>query len=243
MRSTSAITTSSETSISRLLGGEAMVVEQPLDLRRQAEVEQVGRAEVDATLRSWPPLAQPADLLERAVEHERGQRARQPALLDQREEVAGAEQAALRMVPAHERLDAAHDAGAQVGLRLVVQDELAGLQRGAAARRRARAAGGCGGRDRRGRPRGRCACAWPGTSRRRRAAAGPWRRSSARGRARCRRSRRCGRGCRRPRTDCSSAARSRSPAVLADASSPGWRITANSSPPSRASVSSSRSSS
>ena len=43
--------------------------------------------------------------------------------------------------------------------------------------------------------------------------------------------------------DSSSAARSRRPAVLAVASSPGWRMTANSSPPSRASVSSSRSSS
>ena len=42
--------------------------------------------------------------------------------------------------------------------------------------------------------------------------------------------------------DSSSAARRRRPAVLADASSPGWRMTANSSPPSRASVSSLRSS-
>ena len=49
-----------------------------------------------------------AHLLERAVEDERGQRPRQAALLNQREKVAGAEKAALGMVPAHERFDAAH---------------------------------------------------------------------------------------------------------------------------------------
>ena len=111
------------------------------------------------------------------------------------------------------------------------------------ARRRARGAGGCGGRGPRGRPRGRCACAWPGTSRRRRAAAAPWRRGSARGRARCRRWRRCGRGCRRPRRSARARRAGAAPAVLAEASSPGWRMTANSSPPRRASVSSSRRSS
>ena len=43
--------------------------------------------------------------------------------------MARAEQAALRMLPAHQRLDAPHGAGSDVGLRLVVQHQLAGLQR------------------------------------------------------------------------------------------------------------------
>ena len=64
-----------------------------------------------ATLRSKPAAAQLADLLDRAVEHERGQRAGQAALLHQRQEVVGPEQAALRVLPAHQRLDAAHRAG------------------------------------------------------------------------------------------------------------------------------------
>ena len=41
----------------------------------------------------------------------------------------GAEQPALRVLPAHERLEAGHGAGPHVGLGLVVQDELAGLER------------------------------------------------------------------------------------------------------------------
>ena len=45
--------------------------------------------------------------------------------------MAGAEQAALGVLPAHERLDPAHAAGAQLGLRLVVEHELAGLEGGA----------------------------------------------------------------------------------------------------------------
>ena len=90
------------------VGREAMLVEQTLDLRRQAEVEQVRRAEVDGHAEVAAAQAQTPDLVERAVEHERGQRAREPALLDQRQEVHGPEQPALRVLPAHERLDAAH---------------------------------------------------------------------------------------------------------------------------------------
>ena len=69
------------------------------------------------------------DLVQRAVEHERGQRAREAALLRQRQEVPGREQPAPRVLPAHERLDAAHGAARQVGLGLVVQDELPGVDR------------------------------------------------------------------------------------------------------------------
>ena len=114
-----------------MLGAQVVVAQQPLDLRREAEVEQVGGAEVDRDAEVVAGSRSAAHLLERAVEDERGQRPRQAALLDEREEVAGAEQAALGVVPAHERLDAAHRAGPQLRLRLVVQDELAGLERGA----------------------------------------------------------------------------------------------------------------
>ena len=103
--------------------------EDALDLRRQAEVEQVGGAEVDRDAEVDAGAAQLADLRQRPVKDERRQRAGQLALLDEREEVAGAEQAPLRVLPAHERLDAAHGAGPDVGLRLVVQHQLAGLQR------------------------------------------------------------------------------------------------------------------
>ena len=49
------------------VGREAMVLEQALDLRRQAEVEQVGRAEVDGDAEVGRAAAA-ADLIERAVE-------------------------------------------------------------------------------------------------------------------------------------------------------------------------------
>ena len=76
----------------------------------QAEVEQVGGPEVDRDAEVDAGAALSPISVQRAVEHEGGQRARQPALLDQRQEVPGAEQAALRVLPAHERLDAAHRA-------------------------------------------------------------------------------------------------------------------------------------
>ncbi len=182
------------------VGREAMVVEQPLDLRRQAEVEQVGRAEVDGDAEVAAAQAQAPDLVERAVEHERGQRAREPALLDQRQEVHGPEQPALRVLPAHERLDAAHVAAAQLGLRLVVEDELAGLERRAelADQREPLAAVAVAagevdlvaGAHALGLVHGDVG-----------ALQQPHRvLARGSGRARCRRWRRCGRGCRRPRT-------------------------------------------
>ena len=196
-----------------------------------------------ATLSSWPRGAQVADLLERAVEHERGQRAREPALLDEREEVPGRRAAR-----------AAGAASARAPRRRAPRPCAARPWAGSAGRaRRPRAPSPSSptsasrwrlwrSRAGRGRPRGRCACAWPRTSRRRRAGAARARPRRAWGRARCRRWRRCARGCRRPRRAPRARRAAAGPAVLADASSPGWRTTANSSPPSRASVSSSRSS-
>ena len=106
-----------------------------------------------------------------------------PRVVGERQEVGRHQQPAARVRPAHERLDAAHLAGRDLRLRLVVQDELAARRARRAARRAARAGGGCGGRARAGRPRGRCACAWPRTSRRRRAAAARARRRACSGKS------------------------------------------------------------
>ena len=129
VRSTSPMTTSSETSSSRCSGSKAWRSSRRVDLAGQPEVEQVGGAEVhgDADVVARP--AQAADLPQRAVEHEGRQRAREAALLHERQELARPEQPALRMLPAHERLHPAHRPGLQRGLRLVVDDELARPQR------------------------------------------------------------------------------------------------------------------
>ena len=52
-----------------------------------------------------------------------------PGLLGERDEVVGADEAALRVVPAHERLDGVHPAVVQDGLGLVVERQLALLER------------------------------------------------------------------------------------------------------------------
>ena len=243
MRSGSAITTSSETSSRRLAGREAALLEQPVDLGRQAEVEQVGRPEVDGHREVEPIAAALADLLQRAVEHERGQRAPEPAVIGERQEVGRHQQPAPRVRPAHQRLDAAHRRRSRSRPSAGSAGRAGRRRARRAARRAARAGAARGGRARAGRPRGRCACAWPRTSRRRRAAAARARPRRARGRARSRSRRRCARGSRRRANERSSAARRRRPAALADASSPGSSTTANSSPPSRASVSPGRSAS
>ena len=121
-------------------------------------------------------------------------------MVGERQEVARHQQPAARMRPAHQRLHAVYLARRDLGLRLVVQDQLAARPARRAARPAARAGGANGGRARGGRPRGRCASAWPRTWRRRRAGAARARRRRARGRARCRCWRRCARGCRRRRT-------------------------------------------
>ena len=54
-----------------------------------------------------------------------GERAHEAGLLDGRQELAGCEQSALGVLPAHERLDPQHSPAAQVGLGLEVHLELA----------------------------------------------------------------------------------------------------------------------
>ena len=91
-----------------------------------------------------------------------------------------------RVIPARERLDADDPARAQVGLRLVVELDLALVDRRSAGRRRAPGGAASGGRARARRSRGRGRTAWPSTSRCRRAAAASRCPRRARGAARCR---------------------------------------------------------
>ena len=95
----------------------------------QAEVEQVRGAEVDRDRQAQALVAPARALGERVVEHAQGQRAHQAGLLGERQERARAEQAELRVIPAHERLGAGDLAGLEVELGLVVHDDLAGLDR------------------------------------------------------------------------------------------------------------------
>ena len=72
-----------------------------------------------------------AHLCQSAVEHRHRERPDQPGVLGERDEHVGADEPAPRVVPAHERLDAGDETGADRGLRLVVDDELALLERAA----------------------------------------------------------------------------------------------------------------
>ena len=74
---------------------------------------------------SWPCLPPARELAEGLVEHVQRERLHQPGLLGRRDEVARRDHAALRVLPAHERLDARELARAHVDLRLVVQQQLA----------------------------------------------------------------------------------------------------------------------
>ena len=126
VRSGSAATRSSETSSVSRSGSQPR--------RSSARATPAGRSKSSRSagprLTATPsPGPMPADLLQRAVEHVGGERARQPALLRERQEVCGREQPAPRVLPAHERLDAGDGPARQVGLRLVVQDELAVVDR------------------------------------------------------------------------------------------------------------------
>ena len=110
VRSMSAITTSSDTSSWQPSAGKPWSCSiRSTSLGRPRSSRSAG-PRLTATAISKPAAAALADLRQRPVEHERRQRAGQPALLHQRQEVARAEQAAHGMLPAHQRLDAAHGA-------------------------------------------------------------------------------------------------------------------------------------
>ena len=152
-------------------GREAAPFEHARDVRRQPEVEQVGGPEVDRHREVEPVAPALADLLQRPVEHERGQRPAEPGVVGQRQEVAPASAARAAGAPsapaprrrAPRRSRSPPSAGSAGPARRPRARR--------AARRAARAGAASDGRARAGRPRGRCACAWPRTSRRRRAGA------------------------------------------------------------------------
>ncbi len=97
---------------------------------------QVARRHVHGD-RDRQPLGPPLrDLRERGVDHEVGEPVHQPGRLGQRDELVRRDEAAARVVPAHQRLDADHlradvDPVPQRDLGLVVQLELVGVQRAA----------------------------------------------------------------------------------------------------------------
>ena len=70
-----------------------------------------------------------AALRQRRVEDVQRQRADQAGVLGQRDELVRRQQPALRVLPAHQRLDAVDVAGREHGLRLVVDDELVLVER------------------------------------------------------------------------------------------------------------------
>ena len=59
-----------------------------------------------ATDRSWPGARQLLQVAQRPLQHAQGQAAHEPGLLGERQEDVGVEQAAARVVPAHQRLHA-----------------------------------------------------------------------------------------------------------------------------------------
>jgi hypothetical protein len=69
-----------------------------------------------------------SELAARLFEHPRAERHDEAGLLGQRDEVAGQDQPARRVLPAHQRLEAGDGAGVNVDDRLVVHLELASLQ-------------------------------------------------------------------------------------------------------------------
>ena len=190
-----------------------------------------------ATVTGVPCACQAAPCRIACCRTARGQHRHEPAALGLRQEPAGRHEAGLRVLPAHERLDAHHRAGPQGDLRLVVQDQLAVADRpaqplgGLQPRRPGDAwpAGTAPGRPGWSSPR-----TWPG----RRAGAARWgpRRPPAPGR--CPRwPRSTAAAARAGRAGGSRPAGARRPAPPAVPSAPASR-TANSSPPMRATTSS-----
>jgi hypothetical protein len=80
--------------------------------------------DVDGHGQDVPAVLEALEGLERRAEHALGERAEQAVQRGGVQERGGGKEAALRVLLAHERLDAEHDLADQVDLRLVVRDEL-----------------------------------------------------------------------------------------------------------------------
>ena len=99
-----------------------------VDLPGQAQVGEVAHRQVHGhrhVVALGPPLR---DGAQRQVEHRERERRDEAGVLDDRQELVGHDDAALRVPPAHERLEADDRAGAHVDLRLVLQEQLAALE-------------------------------------------------------------------------------------------------------------------
>ena len=159
-----------------LAGGEAGLGEDRRDV-----VDEVRRrwswrgreVDVTATAPAAADRAARRACAARLAQHPAAERHDQPALLGERDELVRRDDAARRVLPAHERLDADELAGREVDDRLVVARQLAARRCRGAARPRARAARRSPRASSARRPRsGSCPRPWPGTSRGRRCAAG-----------------------------------------------------------------------
>ena len=112
------------------VGGDPVLLEQPGDPLGERLVEQVRGREVDGDAEVEAGRAPARELHHGGLEHEPGDGVHEAALLDDRQEGVGVEDAAGGVLPAHQRLGAEDGAGLDVDLRLVVQDELAVHERG-----------------------------------------------------------------------------------------------------------------
>ena len=117
------------------LGLDVPLGQQARDLDRELRVQERAGGEVDRDRELQAGVLPRAHLADRGVEHERRQRRDQAGLLGDRDELARPDDPELRVIPARERLGAHDPARPQVGLRLVVELDLA------LADRRAQAAG------------------------------------------------------------------------------------------------------
>ncbi len=104
-------------------------VQQLEHLLGEVLVLQVPHREVHGHGQLQPPLVPLARLTERLGEHVHRQRLDEPCVLGQRDELVRHHEPVARVVPAHQRLDPDRAPGLHVGYRLVVQDELAIVDR------------------------------------------------------------------------------------------------------------------
>nr|WP_228430773.1 hypothetical protein [Baekduia soli] len=109
-------------------GRDAVLGQQRRDVGGQVAVQQVARGEVDRHLKVQPLAVPGVELGQGLVEHRQRQRRDEAGVLGDGDELVGGQQAVDGVVPAHERLDAADVAGAQLGLRLEEDLELAEVQ-------------------------------------------------------------------------------------------------------------------
>ena len=158
------------------VGRDAGLGEHVGDEAGEGRVDDLAGADVDrqrAVGERQLPRPPPGELGERVAQDRRPDLVDQPGLLGHRQELVGRQQAALGVQPAGQRLEAGDVAGRQLDDRLEVRDDLAALEAATQLGRRAQREHGssraCPGRTPR---RSRDRAPWPGTSRRRRRAAG-----------------------------------------------------------------------